>query len=215
MRLRVLTYNIKDGGLGREQPILAVLTAARPDVIVLQEVYEQTDLHGWAAALDMAAVRARGNTRRHLALLSRLPIITCESYHPNPPIHTALLAAELQTEAGHTLSLFGAHLMAGPFVAMELWRLWEIATILKRVGASSANPALLVGDFNAIAPGDRVDVQHWPQPLRLILALQAGHVFRATLKGATAAGLRDCFRASHPTDPGFTLPASAPNTRLD
>ena len=36
-RLRILTYNIKRGGVGREEAIAAVINAAAPDIVVLQE----------------------------------------------------------------------------------------------------------------------------------------------------------------------------------
>src|SRR6185369_6482044 len=111
MRLRILAYNIKDGGLGREDQILQVLQAAGPDVIVLEEVYEATPLNRWAEALGMSVVRARGNTRRHLALLSRVPIETSNSFHPNPPIHTTALEAVLRVNPEKSVLLCGVHLL--------------------------------------------------------------------------------------------------------
>jgi exonuclease III len=74
---------------------------------------------------------------------------------------------------------------------------------------------LMLGDFNAIAPGDPVNTRAWPALLRATLAVQAGHVFRSAIARVLAAGLVDCFRALHPRDAGFTLPAAAPNARLD
>ena len=215
MRLRILTYNTKDGGLGREALILDVLKAAQPDVIVLEEVFEPASVQHWAEALGMSFFFARGNTRRHLALLSRFPIVSNASFHPNPPIHTALLEATLQLSSDLAVRVLGVHLLAGPFVAMELWRVWELATILGRVRTGSRDRCVLLGDFNAIAPGDPVNTAAWPSWLKLTLALQVGRVFRAAIRRVLAAGFVDCFRALHPTDAGFTLPAAAPNARLD
>jgi exonuclease III len=215
MRLRVLTYNIKDGGLGREAHILQVLKAARADVIILEEVYEATPIGQWAEALDMSFVFARGNSRRHLALMSRFTIESSANYHPQPPIHTALLEATLRLDPEQSVRVFGVHLLAGPFILMELWRVWELATILRRVMADTNSPCVMVGDFNSIAPGDPVHTHDWPAWLKLILALQAGHVFRAAIRRVPAAGFFDCYREMHHDDAGFTLPVNAPNARLD
>jgi exodeoxyribonuclease-3 len=215
MRLRVVTYNIKDGGLGREGLILQVLKAARPDVVVLEEVYEATLISQWAEALEMSFFRARGNTRRHLALLSRFPIESSASFHPNPPIQTTLLEATLRLAPKRSVRIFGVHLLAQPFIAMELWRVWEVAAILRRVNAIPDDLSLIVGDFNAIAPNDSVTTAAWPLGLKFMLGLQGGHVFRAAVRRVLATGFFDCYRELHKDDAGFTLPVSAPNARLD
>jgi endonuclease/exonuclease/phosphatase family metal-dependent hydrolase len=215
MRFRVLTYNIKDGGFGREERILEVFMAVRPDMVVLEAVYEATPVGQWAAALDMSFVRVRGNTSRHLALMSRFPIESSAGFHPNPPIHTALLEATLRLNPERAVCVFGVHLLAGPFVLMELWRIWEIATILRRIKTTSPALCMIVGDFNAIAPGDPVQTHDWPAWLKLTLAAQAGYVFRAAIRLVLAAGFIDCYRQLHRAEAGFTLPAPAPNARLD
>jgi exonuclease III len=42
-----------------------------------------------------------------------------------------------------------------------------------------------------------------------------GRVLRRALKPLSDAGYVDCFRALHPHDEGFTLPAFHPSVRLD
>ena len=89
MRLRVVSYNVKDGGLGREALILQVLKDARADVIVMQEVYGLASVQQWAEALGMEVDFGRGNTSRHLAILSKLPIVSSQlspkSTYPHLP----------------------------------------------------------------------------------------------------------------------------------
>jgi endonuclease/exonuclease/phosphatase family metal-dependent hydrolase len=41
MSLRVMTYNILDGGENREAHILDVIQAVSPDVVILQEVFAE------------------------------------------------------------------------------------------------------------------------------------------------------------------------------
>jgi endonuclease/exonuclease/phosphatase family metal-dependent hydrolase len=39
MSLRVMTYNILDGGQNREEHILDVIKTSQPDIVILQEVF--------------------------------------------------------------------------------------------------------------------------------------------------------------------------------
>jgi exodeoxyribonuclease-3 len=210
-----MTYNILKGGKGREHLILEVLQAARPAVVVFQEVFDPETVQAWARTLNMQFAFARGNTWSHLALMSRLPIHSHESYRPFPPFHTALLHAVLEAGPGQPLHVFGAHLLAHPFVAFELWRWWEVKSILRRIRSSRAAASLLMGDFNAFGPGDRVLTAEWPDYLQRMLRLQGGRVFRSTIREVLSAGFVDCYRTMRPDEDGYTLPPPRPNARLD
>jgi exonuclease III len=76
---------------------------------------------------------------------------------------------------------------------------------------------LLAGDFNAIAPGDRVRLVWQPAWLwgQARLWFQVGPVMRRALRLLLKAGYVDCFHLLHPHDDGFTFPASDPKARLD
>lgn len=215
MLLRVLTYNILDGGVGRDKLILEVLQATQPDIVILQEVFQSAIVDELAKVLGMKFFFAKGNSKRHLALLSRLPLIAQDSYHPFPPIHTGVLEATPEYALGQHLHVFGVHLIAQPFVIFELWRQWEIKTILQRTQPYRSSPTLIAGDFNAIAPHDLVLVKSWPRFLKLMLALQGGRIFRRVIREIMEAGFVDCYHLLHPDEKGFTLPTPTPNTRLD
>ncbi len=212
--MRVITYNIRDNAVSRENLILEVLQAAEPDVVVLQEVGRSETAAQWAKALGLEFCFAAGNSKRHLALLSRLPIRYQNSYHPLP-LSTTLLEATLQVTSGQQLHVCGVHLAAQPFVLFEMWRWWEIAIILRRIKARLSQPCLLAGDFNAIAPDDSVNVNAWPRRLKRMLDLQGGRVLRRVISEVRMAGFVDCFRSLHPQEDGYTLPTPTPNSRLD
>jgi endonuclease/exonuclease/phosphatase family metal-dependent hydrolase len=61
MLIRLLTYNIKSGGHGREELILDILRQSQADIIVLQEAFDDTPLHAFAQALDMDYYIAASN----------------------------------------------------------------------------------------------------------------------------------------------------------
>ncbi|MCZ7668650.1 MAG: hypothetical protein M5U34_16385 [Chloroflexi bacterium] len=53
VEIRVLTYNILDGGDQREALILKTLKATNPDIVMLQEVFDSTPLKDFASHLNM------------------------------------------------------------------------------------------------------------------------------------------------------------------
>ena len=71
-----MTYNILDGGVGRESAIVEVIRSLAPDAVVLQEVMQPALLEGLAAAVDMGYCLAQGPRHgRKVGLLSRLPVL--------------------------------------------------------------------------------------------------------------------------------------------
>ena len=53
MSLRVMTYNILNGGVSRESLIYEVIKEANPDVVILQEVLTEEFLKSLSQSLDM------------------------------------------------------------------------------------------------------------------------------------------------------------------
>lgn len=213
--MRVLTYNILDGGAHREALILKTIEAAKPDIVMLQEVFDSTPLADWASHLDMQHFLARGNSRRHLAVLSRFPIVETHSFHPFPPSLKSTLYAKVAYAPDRFVHAFGIHLAPHPFIVFEWWRKWEKEVAFGKANALACEPCFLAGDFNAIAPNDAPDTQSWPRLLKLMLACQGGRLFHFAIQDILRNGFVDCYRSLHPQSQGYTLPTSSPTTRLD
>src|SRR5258708_2904283 len=113
--VRVMTFNIKDGGQGREHLIFEVFTTVQPDLILLQEVTSPNLVQDWAARMNMEFVVAKGHSIRHVAILSRFPIRSCSSNTSIPRISRDFLAATIEYEPLHALGVFVVHLAAQPF----------------------------------------------------------------------------------------------------
>jgi len=213
--MRLMTYNILNGGEGREQHIAQVIQAAKPDVVVLQEVFTAEFLKALAQPFGMDYFFGTGNKKRRVALLSRLPIHAPKSFHPAFPIWRNFIEAKIEYAPGKTFWLIGVHPMANLRVACELWRLWEAQYIIRHCQPYQPEPCLIAGDFNAIAPNDKVRTDLMPMWLKLILFSQGNRVYHFSIRAFLAAGFTDCFRFLNPTEAGFTLPPPVPNTRLD
>jgi len=213
--MKVMTYNILNGGVGREQAILEVIQSVQPDIVILQEVYTPDFLQDLGTALNMEPFFATGNKKRRVALLSHLPIRSARSHHPLFPIWRNVVEAEIVYQPNKTLFVFGVHPKADLGIVSEWWRKWEAQHILKYVSLYSDKLCLVAGDFNAVAPGDSIGVNRMPQWLRLKLYLQGNRVYHFSIREYLAAGFTDSFRHLNESEAGFTLPPPDPNSRLD
>ena len=215
MQLRLMSYNIYEGGIGREDDILAIVKEVEPDVLFMQEVVHRNHAQEFAERLGMSFYFAESNARtRNIALFSRHPIVHGEDFHPLPLFRTLLLATIALPNA-QRLNLFGVHLA----LIHDLWRTYEIKVILSRIRSyEEANPtrfSLIAGDFNSVAKGDQVAYKGLPLYYKTVLALLFTRFPRFALAQLGYAGYTDCFRACHPDANGFTVPTFAPNIRLD
>jgi exonuclease III len=211
--LTVLTYNILNGGRQGEDALLAIITELQPDIVVVQELLDERLLKRFARSLNTDWFFARGNSRYHLGLLSRYPIVDAFSYH-RWPIRTALLEATIAL-GGYPLHLWGVHLMPHLGVPFKLWRVAEVSVMMQRTRRMQDEPCLIAGDWNAIAPDDRVLIHALPPALRWCVLAQGGRTYPWAIAIAQQNHWVDCFRRKHPETPGWTLPSHQPNARLD
>lgn len=210
-----MTYTILDGGVGRETAIETVVQAIQPDILILQEVFHDTIVRDLAQHLNMGWFAPSSNRRRRVALLSRLPIYTTVNYQRFPPIWRNIVTATIRCPSGALLQVCGLHLIANLAVPFEVWRSWEIRSLLQHIRPLGDCPCLIAGDFNAIAPGDRVELETMPPWLRASIWLQGQRVYHLAIQSLLRRHWTDCFRYLHPTNEGFTLPPATPNARLD
>lgn len=209
--MRILSYNIRAAGRGREPLIQAVLQAAAADVVVLQEAYRPATVERLASALGMVSWGAR---RGHsLAFMSRVPVNDWQWHGRRGCKHPFL---ELELESGRC-GLFGVHL--APFFSRwsEQARVREIQILRGVIGERGyqKDDHLIVGDLNAVAPEDQVDVRGMPRRVRWLVWLSGGRIGNEAIRSMEQAGYVDAFRMLHPDRPGHTLPAAAPRVRLD
>jgi endonuclease/exonuclease/phosphatase family metal-dependent hydrolase len=209
-----MTYNILNGGENRGSYISDVIQTAQPDVVILQEVYTEEFLKSLAALLGMNYFMGEGNKERKVALLSKFPVRSFQSYHPVFPTWRNFIDAEIEYEPSKTARIVGVHPIANLGIVFEIWRRWEANYILRHVHAYQNTPCLIAGDFNAIAPGETVNIATMPNWLKWIIYLQGNRAYHFSITKLLSAGFVDCFRLLN-SDEGFTLPPPDPNSRLD
>jgi exodeoxyribonuclease-3 len=205
--VRLLTYNIRHGGTGRESAIADTVRACAPDLVVLQEAIDARVVAQVAAQAGFAFHAAR--PRHSLAVLSRVPLLATAWVRP-PLVKRAYLRVDVEG-----LRLFGVHLSAVHARWTERRRMFELRRLLAGIAADRPGPHVLAGDFNTLAPGERLDIARLPWRLRALVWLGGGRIRWRTIAALAAAGYVDGFRTLHPETPGHTFPTWDPHVRLD
>jgi endonuclease/exonuclease/phosphatase family metal-dependent hydrolase len=206
--LRLLSYNIRYGGTGREAALAAVIRVAAPDLVVLQEASKPAVVEQLARDTGMTQWGARAG--HSLGFLSRIPI-DAAWHRPRVSRHAFL---EI-TPAGTPWRVFGVHLSAVHAAWTERRRVYELRALLAAIGREQPGPHALVGDFNTLAPGELLDARKLPARLRALVWLSGGRIRWRTIQTVLDAGYVDAFRHCHPDLVGNTFPTWDPHVRLD
>ena len=216
--MRLLTYNIREGGVGREEQIAEVIKAAKADVVALQEATNPAVVERVA---QLAGFSSFGSQRGHsTGFLSRVPVLNFEWRHP-PRTRHALLEVSF---ADGVPRLFVLHLRAWFSKWTERQRARELRGLLDGIQDQLTKEKhafafhLLAGDFNALAPGEKFDSSPMPAWIRGMVWLSGRDIARSTIEMMKADGYAEAWRTVHADlekEPGYTFPVWNPHVRLD
>jgi endonuclease/exonuclease/phosphatase family metal-dependent hydrolase len=159
---RLLTYNILTGGTGRLDQLATMIGATGADVVGLVEATNPHVVEELAKRLGMD-FRLSGHATHerdwHVGVMSRLPIVGVQ-VHTRPGAFTRkyLLEVAVEETDGKLLTVFVIHLRATFYQRAESNRIRrrEMQELLRVLARRRGTPHLLMGDFNAIVPGERL-----------------------------------------------------------
>ena len=159
--MRILSYNILDGGGDRVGALGDVIEAQRPDLVALVEADDAGVVDQLSRRLKMDAIHAAGNSHAS-ALLSRWPIretINHAPLHPEELEKSLLEAVVVEPRSGREWTVGVVHLHAHGTESAEARREKEIDVVLRTFAPHRAagRPHLVAGDFNANAPFQLID----------------------------------------------------------
>lgn len=207
MTLRILSYNILKGGVGREGPLGDVITFCDPDVVIFQEAYRPSVIQQLAERCGMAHWASSGG--HSVAFMSRVEIAS----HVWRRVRWAKRAyLEIVTRDG--LCIYGVHLSAVHSNLTEQRRGYELRALLKSVERHQHGMHLVTGDFNTLAPGERLDMNKLPPRLRALAWVTGKSIRWITIRLMLEAGYVDGYRTFH-EDEGLTFTTTNPHVRLD
>ncbi|WUJ12371.1 endonuclease/exonuclease/phosphatase family protein [Actinoplanes sp. NBC_00393] len=219
--MRLMTWNIRNGGGDRLPAIIEVVKAERPDILALQELrdfprYDRTT--HFATSVGMTPHLARSVLGQPVAVLVRPPLQLGKRAAVTWRLHHAAAVAEVATTAG-PLRVVSTHL--NPFWPYR--RMREARWLAARY---FGDRTLIAGDLNGLAPG----VDH-TEALAALPAMYRrrhldpdGTVATGAIAAFADAGFTDLWPAAGPgpgSDAGETVPTTGlrghefGSTRLD
>ena len=207
--LRLLSYNIRYGGRGRSRPIAQVIRDVNPDVVLFQEATDPRVIEDLAAQTQMPHWGSR--PEHSMGYLSRHAATHAEWHQPGNARHPFL---ELVLD-GIDCRIFGLHLVAWFSKWTERKRARELRALLDGIREHQNGFHVIAGDFNALAPGELLEVRKMPRWIRAMIWLSGREMSRETIQLMLDEGYVDSWRRLHPNDPGYTFPTWDPHVRLD
>jgi endonuclease/exonuclease/phosphatase family metal-dependent hydrolase len=207
--LKLLSYNIRFGGRGREEALAETIVAAAPDLVVFQEAIDPAVIERLSQATKFPFWAARRN--HSIGFLSRTEVDYHEWHYPAGARHSFL---EIVPAGGKT-RVFGLHLSARFSKWDERRRAGEIRSLLEGIKRHQNGFHVLVGDFNTIAPGEILEMDRLPAWIRALIWISGRKLQRESIQLVLDAGYADGFRMLHPDDLGYTFPTWDPHVRLD
>jgi len=206
--LRLLSYNIRFGGRGREQVLAETIVAAAPDLVVFQEATDPAVIERISEATKYPFWAARRN--HSIGFLSRTEVDYHEWHYPAGARHSFL---EIVPAGGKT-RVFGLHLSARFSKWDERRRTREIRSLLEGIKRHQNGFHVLVGDFNTLAPGEVLELHRLPTWIRALIWISGRKLQRESIQLVLDAGYADGFRL-HSDERGYTFPTWDPHVRLD
>ena len=207
--MRLLTYNIRKGGAGREDPIAGIIDDAACDIVIFQEATNPAVIEQIAARAGMTQWAAKPDFS--LGSASRVETAGHTWYRPRGSRHAFL---EIAMPDG--TRIFGVHLSAVHAAWTEYRRVRELRALLAAIQQHQHGFNVLAGDFNTVGPADVFDAMKLPHRLRALVWLSGGQIRWRTVRTILSEGYADVYRALHgDAISGFTFPTWSPHVRLD
>ena len=133
---------------------------------------------------------------------------------PRSPETKPLVSGE-GNRGSEAISIYNVHFLPYLLLPFEIRRWQAVGKLLDVIRARRPGPHLILGDLNAIAPGDRVLQRNHPPRMRRVMRLQLNLIFRLAIPRLIKAGYVDCYRRLHPNEDGFTWMPGNRTTRYD
>jgi exodeoxyribonuclease-3 len=207
--LKLLTYNIRFGGIGRESLIAEIICAANPDIVIFQEATVPDVVTRIAQQASMRFHVSRRNLS--VACCSRVEIQHHEWHYPRRSRHPYLEIWPTGIEG----RVFGIHLRAMFSNWGERRRKQEIQSLLNSIKEHQHGFHAVIGDFNTLAPNELLDLKKMPRWIRTMIWLTGRDLQRETIQLMLDRGYADGFRTLNREEKGYTLPTYDPQLRLD
>ena len=214
--MKIVSYNILDGGLGRLDPIYETLLYLDGDVVGLCEADDPKGVRYLADKLSMEHVMAEAAGGKAVALLSRLPIQRMVNLSlKDPLLDRGAMEALVGPDDKPPLRVALVHLQAGQDRRDEEHRLAQIECVLDVLSGEDV-PTILMGDLNAAAPYEPFDFDAAsPKVQRRLLDRGTRVPDHDVVRRIVSAGWIDAYRRAAPPPHKHSYTTGFPCVRFD
>lgn len=198
--MRLVSYNILDGGQGRADPVAEVIAAQNPDIVALVEADDPDVVDRIASRLKMDRIIVEG--RRHgAAILCRWNIVESINHALlHEEFSDCLLEARLADSAGVEWTVAAVHLHPHATEEAEQQREREVDAMLTIFANHRAEGRshILAGDFNANSPVQDIKPQDCKPRTRREIEANGGTLPRRAIGRLLEGGYADALEVVQP-----------------
>ena len=221
--MKIMAYNILEGGEGRIDPLAEVIRLADADVVMVAEAWDEGLFHRLADRVGMDRFRAENPRNREgaVGVLSRLKIVegvnhaALDGRFTKGACHVIVEVGSEKSEV-RRLPIVGVHLHARETLADEEERLKELPGVFAIGELFRGRSHVLAGDFNAYHPGQVVAVEKLRESTRERISKQGWAVPREVVRRILERGYVDGHALHHsPAEFGTSFTTSHPAARVD
>ncbi len=227
--MKLMSYNIFEGGEGRIDPLAEVIRLFDPDILILAEPWNESLFHKLADKLHMDRFLADNPRNPHgsTGLLTRYHIKEAVNHAPldlrltRSAFHAILelpptLPSQNATFIAKDLPVIGLHLHARETLADEQIRLTELPALFDIAKHFAGRPHLLAGDFNAHHPQQQINLAQLRQKTKDRIAPQNNEIPRDAIRTLLEHGYLDAHALHHgPENFQTSFTTSHPAARVD
>lgn len=198
--MRIVSYNILDGGEGRADPLAETIEAQRPDIVVLVEADNLDVIERIGRRLHMDYIHGQGPSTHAAAILSRWSIVESINHAVLRRQPQSLLEATVRQPDGREWTVGALHLRPYAREEDERQRETELATVLDAFARhrKASRPHLLAGDFNSNSPIQQIDPALVKPSTREAWLANGNQIPRRVVQRLLDAGYIDTLAAVHP-----------------
>ncbi|MGN6369476.1 MAG: endonuclease/exonuclease/phosphatase family protein [Phycisphaerae bacterium] len=221
--MKIMAYNILEGGEGRIDPLAEVIRLADPDVVMVAEAWEEGLFQKLADRVGRGGVivdRFRAENPRNkegaVGVLSKLKIVEAVNHAALDGRFTkGACHVVLETKTGK-LPIVGVHLHARETIADEEERLKELPGVFAIGELFRGRPHVIAGDFNAYHPAQIVEAEKLREKTKGRISKQGWEVPRDVVREILERGYVDAHALHHPpAEFGTSFTTSHPAARVD
>lgn len=217
--MKIMAYNILEGGEGRIDPLAEVIRLSGADVVMVAEAWDEDLFHKLADRLGMDRFRAESprNKQGAVGVLSRLRMVEAVNHGAmDPRFQRSALHVIVDIGAGTKLPIIGVHLHARETLNDEETRMSELPALFAIADLFHGRPHLIAGDFNAYHPQQIIDIAKLRDKTRERISKQGWEIPRNVIRTILERGYVDT-HALHfsPNEFDTSFTTSHPAARVD